>query len=361
MDNSDNAFRRVVSDNEEESSTTRVFGQTMVPSENSESVTETSENTKRKAIQSILRDKSLPELQRRKRIQALMDGSSSSSSSVNSSTAPHGSSSSVSSLSARNVASITKRGPGMATHESMACVHYERKCNIIAPCCGEFFGCRVCHDECTPTSHPPMDRFKIREVHCKICGTRQTKSNECINCHIQFGEYHCDICNLWMNNTKEPFHCEHCGICRVGGKNKFQHCFECDMCISKDVYNSHHCFREKYKNECPVCREDMFQSRQAAQDLPCGHAIHSHCFRRLASFDYRCPICKKTVLCQETMAEAWEERANDIERQPMPPDLARKVDIMCNDCGLKSTKLDFHFLGVRCPGCGSFNTVHENV
>eukprot|EP00559_Dactyliosolen_fragilissimus_P002520 CAMPEP_0184867346 /NCGR_PEP_ID=MMETSP0580-20130426/26144_1 /TAXON_ID=1118495 /ORGANISM="Dactyliosolen fragilissimus" /LENGTH=197 /DNA_ID=CAMNT_0027367573 /DNA_START=149 /DNA_END=743 /DNA_ORIENTATION=- len=120
MDNSDNAFRRVVSDNEEESSTTRVFGQTMVPSENSESVTETSENTKRKAIQSILRDKSLPELQRRKRIQALMDGSSSSSSSVNSSTAPHGSSSSVSSLSARNVASITKRGPGMATHESMA-------------------------------------------------------------------------------------------------------------------------------------------------------------------------------------------------------------------------------------------------
>ena len=59
-----------------------------------------------------------------------------------------------------------------------------------------------------------------------------------------------------------------------------------------------------FRNNCPVCREDMFSSRQSPQDLPCGHAIHAHCFRKLAGFDYRCPICKKTVVSQQSMAAA---------------------------------------------------------
>ena len=46
--------------------------------------------------------------------------------------------------------------------------------------------------------------------------------------------------------------------------------------------------------------------------------------------------------------------------QPMPADLARIVDIMCNDCERKSDGLSWHFLGVQCPGCESFNTVVEN-
>jgi hypothetical protein len=28
------------------------------------------------------------------------------------------------------------------------CPHYDRKCTMIAPCCGAAFGCRICHDEC---------------------------------------------------------------------------------------------------------------------------------------------------------------------------------------------------------------------
>lgn len=28
------------------------------------------------------------------------------------------------------------------------CTHYERKCTMIAPCCGAAFGCRICHDDC---------------------------------------------------------------------------------------------------------------------------------------------------------------------------------------------------------------------
>jgi len=186
-------------------------------------------------------------------------------------------------------------------------------------------------------------------------------SNQCINCKASFGEYHCSICNLWMSQSKKPFHCSKCGFCRVGGADAFRHCDECCMCISIGVYADHQCFKDKYKNNCPVCREDMFSSRQSPQDLPCGHAIHAHCFRKLAGFDYRCPICKKTVVSPQSMAAAWDARARDIAEHPMPADLQRVVDIMCNDCETKSHGLNWHFLGIQCPNCNSFNTVVEQV
>ena len=53
--------------------------------------------------------------------------------------------------------------------------------------------------------------------------------NKCIKCEIQFGEYHCNICNLWMALDKKPFHCDHCGFCRVGGREGFRHCVDCSM------------------------------------------------------------------------------------------------------------------------------------
>lgn len=88
------------------------------------------------------------------------------------------------------------------------CTHYDRKCTIIAPCCGAAFGCRICHDDCPalppkinnggrryhrsaslPSSftnmgsqqqqddmdtHHNIDRFAIREVICRECFTRQS-------------------------------------------------------------------------------------------------------------------------------------------------------------------------------------------
>jgi RING finger and CHY zinc finger domain-containing protein 1 len=166
------------------------------------------------------------------------------------------------------------------------------------------------------------------------------------------------LCN---GQAKKPFHCDLCGFCRVGGVESFRHCEQCCMCISVSVFETHQCFKDKYKNNCPVCREDMFSSRQSPQDLPCGHAIHAHCFRKLAGFDYRCPICKKTVVSQSSMAAAWDARARDIADHAMPPDLQRIVDIMCNDCEVKSHNRQWHFLGIQCPSCNSFNTVVENV
>ena len=103
---------------------------------------------RRRAIQQIMRDNTISEQEKRMRIQALMSGG-------RTEVAPP-------------PASIVPRQDTNA-----ACVHYERNCSIVAPCCDRVFGCRICHDELSPPGHPPMNRFLIREVVCKLCNTRQ--------------------------------------------------------------------------------------------------------------------------------------------------------------------------------------------
>jgi len=63
--------------------------------------------------------------------------------------------------------------PVIPEYESNTCVHYERNCNIIAPCCDRIFGCRICHDEISPSGHANMNRFLIKQVVCKKCNTKQ--------------------------------------------------------------------------------------------------------------------------------------------------------------------------------------------
>ncbi len=107
---------------------------------------------RRRAIQEIMRDTNISEQEKRMRIQNLMSGGR------------------------------TEVAPPPAPllpspdPSGIACVHYERNCQIVAPCCNRVFGCRICHDELSPNGHSPMNRFSIREVVCKHCHTRQPAS-----------------------------------------------------------------------------------------------------------------------------------------------------------------------------------------
>lgn len=213
-----------------------------------------------------------------------------------------------------------------------------------------------------PPEHHEVDRFAIKEIICRECFTKQSsKTNYCINCRIQFGEYHCAICNLWMSNEERPYHCPDCGFCRVGGGENFRHCQDCGMCIDRQLFNSHNCKVGKYMSNCPVCQEDLFSSRDASHELPCGHAIHWHCFRELASHDSRCPMCKKTAETHERMKPTWDAMAMGIALQPVPPELCKVVTVKCNDCEDVQVNRAWHFLGVQCGRCESFNTVVERI
>ena len=106
---------------------------------------------RRKAIQAIMRDKTLSEVEKRVQCQNLMSGGRT---------------------------EVTPPQAPVLPDQSApsSCVHYERNCMVVAPCCNGIFGCRVCHDELSPSGHTPLDRFSIREVVCKKCNTRQPTS-----------------------------------------------------------------------------------------------------------------------------------------------------------------------------------------
>jgi hypothetical protein len=61
------------------------------------------------------------------------------------------------------------------------------------------------------------------------------------------------------------------------------------------------------------------------------------------------------------MAPTWQAMAMGIALQPVPQELARVVTITCNDCEEGDDDRRWHFLGVRCLNCMSFNTTVERT
>ena len=164
-----------------------------------------------------------------------------------------------------------------------------------------------------------------------------------------------------MSESDDPYHCDDCGFCRLGGRSKFKHCHDCGMCIDITEIEDHGCKSQKYMSNCPICQEDLFSSRSPIHEMPCGHAIHWHCFQNLIKYDSRCPVCKKTVDSHEHMAATWNSLALGVAMQPVPPAFAKVVSIKCIDCERKESNRSWHFLGVQCNFCTSFNTAVERI
>jgi predicted ATP-dependent serine protease len=61
------------------------------------------------------------------------------------------------------------------------------------------------------------------------------------------------------------------------------------------------------------------------------------------------------------MMPTWNAMAAGIAMQPVPPELARVVSITCNDCESNEDARAWHFLGMQCSKCQSFNTVVDKI
>lgn len=241
------------------------------------------------------------------------------------------------------------------------CSHYRRKCKVVAPCCGNVFWCRHCHNEAHESdldkAHE-IDRHAVEEVLCAACETRQPVSNKCVKCCTIFGKYYCPVCKFWddQGEKKKVYHCDECGICRSGGRNNYFHCPTCGSCYPLQLQNKHKCLENAMQRQCPVCLEDMFSSLRQSQVLLCGHTIHSDCLRQLQRQKglqaIRCPMCSKSIA---DYSEFWKQLSEEILHTPLEEQFRRKVRVVCNDCLERSTT-DFHFIGNKCPKCSSFNT-----
>lgn len=68
------------------------------------------------------------------------------------------------------------------------------------------------------------------------------------------GRYFCGHCNLFDDDTsKLQYHCDDCGICRVGGRANMQHCKGCNVCNPKT--SNHTCLSGAWEGDCCVCLE----------------------------------------------------------------------------------------------------------
>tara|TARA_Y100001933_G_C18969885_1_gene552010 strand:+ start:567 stop:1433 length:867 start_codon:yes stop_codon:yes gene_type:complete len=236
---------------------------------------------------------------------------------------------------------------------NIICNHYDRNCDIIAFCCKKKYPCRLCHDE---NEDHNMDRKKTENIVCRKCNLKQVVSNKCQQCNIVFGEYYCKECRLWINNSdKDYYHCNKCGICRVGKgiDIDFFHCDICNACLPISLKNNHKCINNTMQSKCPICNEDIFSSTSSGSILKCGHSIHQKCLTEYLKHNYICPLCKKSI-CD--MEEYWKKIDEHLENYETPEEYKEwKSEILCNDCE-KQSITSFNLMYHKCKFCNGYNT-----
>lgn len=147
--------------------------------------------------------------------------------------------------------------------------------------------------------------------------------------------------------------------------------------MSIALEGSHRCIERSTECDCPICGEYMFTSTltvvfmvrspiffriahyyQVRVELTfisksCGHSIHHKCYYEHMKNSYRCPTCARTIINMESQFRALDA---EIEAQPLPVPYDKwRCLISCNDCSAKDN-VPFHFLGLRCENCKSYNT-----
>ena len=138
--------------------------------------------------------------------------------------------------------------------------------------------------------------------------------------HTHPGAYACTSCPFYDDDlSKQPYHCDACGICRIGGRDNYFHCDTCGSCYSKQLQvgcvaclclfdcaclgvragvclppphpptttlppfyhpqGNHQCVERAMHQNCPICFEFLFESVDPTTVLRCGHTIHTGCLR----------------------------------------------------------------------------------
>ncbi|KAK3680725.1 zinc-ribbon-domain-containing protein [Podospora appendiculata] len=241
---------------------------------------------------------------------------------------------------------------GDSSKPRLGCAHYRRNVKMQCAACAKWYTCRFCHDAAEDHALP---RKATKNMLCMLCGCAQRASDSCVGCGRAAACYYCGVCKLWNDDPhKAIYHCNDCGLCRVGqglGKDFF-HCKKCMACIS--MTGAHKCIERSIDCDCPICGEYLFNSPKPVVFMQCGHSIHRHCFHAHMNSSYKCPLCNKSCVNME-----YQFRNLDLAilNQPMPHEYrdARAV-VSCNDCSAKS-QTAFHWLGLKCSVCNSYNTV----
>ncbi len=242
--------------------------------------------------------------------------------------------------------------PSSSGNSTVSCKHYERNCNMVAPCCDRIVCCHRGHDESRHCRYK-LDRSKVVTLICRSCKQRQPVGKACRSCSRLFGEKGCTICRMWY--AGDGFHCKECGVCRQGREKDMVHCFSCKRCypIRSGPY-THTCASQYGDGRCAGCGKDVHRSRTPSTTMRCGHSMHCVCFLQRVKTNYSCPIpsCRKTVANMKEWNKALDKMAAAEQRN----DPGSAMKIYCYDCRGQSTIRSGGDLK-KCKCCGSYNTV----
>ncbi len=170
------------------------------------------------------------------------------------------------------------------------CRHYQRRCNLIAPCCNRVVCCHRGHDEsrhCS-TRLSGSARSSVTLVVCTVCQraqpiTRNLRNCRFADCRTSFGNYHCRKCLIWTGG--EAFHCDICDCCYSGKRSETRHCPTCKKCYPLSA-SDHPCTRF---DKCSLCNESLGSSNQRSINTSCGHPMHESCFTQRVLVNFSCP------------------------------------------------------------------------
>ena len=111
----------------------------------------------------------------------------------------------------------------------LGCAHYKRNVKLQCSVCCRWYTCRFCHDQVEDHS---LIRRETKNMLCMLCGCAQPVAEQCRDCGERGAWYYCGVCKLWDDDLeKYIYHCDDCGICRLGkglGKD-FYHCKVCAL------------------------------------------------------------------------------------------------------------------------------------
>jgi RING finger/CHY zinc finger protein 1 len=295
---------------------------------------------------------------------------------------------------------------------SKTCEHYNKKCyKFYFECCNIYDPCIRCHKERRLIDNDSMgcndNSIVVNKITCSECDYEQTLSEFCSNCSIKFSNNYCKICKIYTE--KNITHCDYCGICRVGNKEDLFHCLNCNGCFFSKNKQNHKCTVNLQEETCSVCNESTFNYNSNISIPDCNHPIHTKCLEKsLEHNQYKCSRCKKSIV---DMSDQWNLIRFNIANTPLPRNIIPIIpndvvdspygkfkilekefinnvvlckgifvdwklktntyvigilneelltkknikEIYCNDCCKKSNG-EFHFYGIECKFCGSFNT-----
>ena len=262
------------------------------------------------------------------------------------------------------------------------CTHFVSDVKIYSDKTGLWYSCKNCYLSSTETSTSSVDNVSsLTHLQCGKCLFVDTIAKDtCLNCENKFAEFCCLKCRIFEDNDENDiYHCPYCKECKLGeGLGiDYKHCFDCNCCMPLEMFHnqevSHKCIKNNLSSDCPICGVKLNEHHHSNNNknshsfdslvdnwrvqflIPCNHAIHETCLKLyLDNGQYKCPICQISIVDMEINFKLLDEEIQNCAL-PSPYNTWRCV-YKCNDCDTRGIT-SYHFLGIKCRSCYSFNTI----